>query len=131
MTFRFSSIALILPLLFLLSGCGVRKKNLLNKLRLNMTKDDVVTKMGQPDEIHCPTIHRNGDVEERWEYNLATVGEGKLNRITGQQICGWLLFWPLLCFPSTWESPYEYHSYLLQFINEHLLRWGKKSDFKV
>ena len=130
MTFRFPSILLILPVLVLLSGCGIRNKKVLNKLRLNMTKNEVVDQIGKPDEIYCPTIHRNGDIEDVWEYNLATVDENKLNRGLAQRICGLFLFWPLLCFPSTWESPYEYHIYLLQFINDHLFRWGKKSDFK-
>ncbi len=128
MKMRFSTISLLIPLLFLLSGCGIRKKNLLNKLRLNMTKNDVLLKMGQPDEIHCPTIHRNGDIEAVWEYNLATVDEAKLNQVTSQRLCAWFVFWPLLFFPSTWESPYEYHSYLLKFLNDHLFRWGRKSE---
>ncbi len=125
---KFFSIVAIIGLALALSGCGPRQKKLLNKLSVGMIKREVESKMGKPDEIHCPVTTRRGDVIDIWEYNLATVDREKENRRIAFQLCGWFLFWPLLCFPYAWESSYEYDTYFLKFVNNLLLQWGKRMD---
>lgn len=120
--------ALIIPGIILLPGCGPRRKSLLNKLSTGMSKDTVTSRMGQPDQIRCPLTDRKGNVIDIWEYNLATVDENKENRRVTLQLCGWLLFWPCLCFPAAWDTGYDYDTYLLKFVNHLLAQWGKESE---
>ena len=117
--------------ILLLSGCGVRKKSLLNKLYPRMNKEEVKSTIGKPDEIQCPIIDKKGNVIDIWKYNLATVDENIESRHLTFQLCGWLLFWPLLCFPYAWESPYEYDAYFLKFVNNLLIKWGGRSDIEA
>lgn len=126
----FALLALIMPVLIFVSGCGVRKKSLLLKLSKGMAQSEVRSKIGKPDEIHSSNIDWLGNTTDIWEYSLATVDVHKENRHLTLQLCGWLLFWPLLCFPMTWESPYEYDNYLLEFVNKLLTKWGKESDMR-
>lgn len=126
----FALAALIIPILILVSGCGVRKKSLLLKLSKGMAQSEVKSKIGKPDEILSSTTDLLGNTTDIWEYNLATVDVNKENRHITLQLCGWLLFWPLLCFPMTWESPYDYDSYLLKFVNNFLTKWGRATDMR-
>jgi hypothetical protein len=126
-----SFIGLIMPAMLLLSGCGARKKRLLLKLSPEMTKHEVELKMGRPDAIHSPIYTRNGDVIDIWEYCLATVDEGKKGAKTALQCCGWLLFWPCLCFPQAWQSHYDFEIYFLKFVNNYLSQWGRRYEIDL
>lgn len=124
-------IALILPAMFLLSGC-IRKKDLLLKLSTGMTKNEVESKLGKPDEIHCPIVNSKGDVIDIWEYSLATVDEIKANRRLGVTIGCLLLFPPLAFIPAAcMESEFSYDTYFLKFINNFLSQWGRRSDIEL
>lgn len=130
MNIRFFFIAFIVPAMLLLSGCGIRNKNLLRKLSPGLTKKEVRSKMGKPHEILCPVTNSNGDIIDIWEYSLATVDENQENKRLIFQLGGWFLFWPLLCVPAAWESPYSYDIYFLKFVNELLSKWGRRSDLR-
>lgn len=112
-----------------LSGCGIRKKNLLNALVPNMTKKEVIAKMGKPDTISSPFIDKKGNTIDLWEYSLATVNENQESKQLGATIlscfiCPILAFIPVLCM----ESPYSYEDYFLKFVNSLLSSWGKKAQ---
>lgn len=131
MKIRFSFMSIILPALLILPGCGVRKKNLLLKLSPGMTKKAVEANLGKPDEVYCSTLSSNGDIIDTWVYNLATVDEVQENKRTMFQLGGWLLFWPLLCFPSAWQSPYTFDNYFLKFVNNFLSTWGRSFELDL
>lgn len=107
-----------------LTGC-VRQKDSLLSLSPRMTKREVEQVMGKPDEIRCPVVTPQGDVIDIWEYKLGTINETRLNKKTAFLFCGLFIFWPLLCFPTAWESPYDYSIYFLKFVNNLLVQWGK------
>lgn len=126
----FSFIIFLIVVISLFSGCGVRKRDLLTKLSPGMTKKEVQNKIGKPDEISC-LITKDNKVIDIWKYNLATVDQKVANKRFILQLCGWLLFWPLLLYPATWEYPYNFDNYSLKFINNCLHIWSKSSDLRV
>lgn len=137
-------IGLFLPLLVLLSGCGIKQKKLLNKLSIGMTKVEVKSKMGEPDEIHAPIKDNDGNVVDIWEYNLAAIDENQVVKqfsvsfplallgLSLQFIPGFPLAVALMFSCSSFipaavmESPYHYETYLIKFVNDILAHWGKK-----
>ena len=119
---------IIIPILFLLSGCGVRKKQLLSKISMGMHKEDVKLKIGKPDNIRCPFINKKNEVVDIWEYSLATVDANKEEKQLLVSIFGGIFFWPLLLAIPFMESPYDYEIYCLEFVNDFLFRWGRSSE---
>ena|SRR6185436_7777211 len=121
----------LVPLLVLLSGCGVRKKSLLCKLAPGMSKNMVKQKLGRPDEMSCPLIDDKGNIVEMWYYNLASVDENQQSRVLSATLGTWLLCPPLVFLPGLcMQSPYEYDCYFLEFVNNWLCRWGARADIK-
>ena len=91
---------LLLPLLFV--GC-VTSTNTLYKLNLDMTKQEVVKTMGEPDAARGSMRNKFGGVVEVWEYKLTTT--------------------PTF---GAWESSY----YWLYFYDGKLVQWGKAGDWE-
>lgn len=115
-----------------LSGCGIRKKNLLSALAPGLTKKEVIAKMGKPDTISSPIIDKKGNIIDIWEYSLATVNENQESKqlcavIVLCLLCPILALIPALCM----ESPYSYEDYFLKFVNSLLFSWGKKVDIRI
>lgn len=136
---------LLLPILFLVSGCGVHKKSWLSNISVGMNKKQVKSKMGQPDFVHSSIKDTNGDIIDIWEYELATTNENQFTKrfaasfplsmlslgltlTPGLQLLGLLTsplaYIPLVCM----DSPFEYDTYYLKFINEILSKWGTYLD---
>jgi hypothetical protein len=123
---------MIIPTLFMLAGCGVRKKNLLNSLSAGMSKKEVATKIGKPDSISSPIIDKKGNIIDIWEYSLATVNQNQKTKqlaatIVLALICPITAFIPVVCM----DSPYCYSDYFLKFVNNLLFSWGEKSEMRL
>jgi hypothetical protein len=118
----------LIPAMLILSGCR-RKKSLLLNLSVGMSKNEVKSKIGQPDEILTPMTDSKGNIIEIWEYSLATVDRNQqAKKIVTElglfAICPPLTFIPSLCM----ESEYNYDTYFLKFVNDFLFKWGRRSD---
>jgi len=80
----------------LIFGCATTGNFM--KLRLNMTKSEVIKVMGKPTTSSGSMTNKYGQVEEVWEYR-------KFNE-----------FWP---------SYVEGHYFWLFFLDDELVQWGK------
>lgn len=108
-------------------ACAHRKAAKLVSIRQGMTMGQVSAVLGEPD-ITTSSVDSQGRVIDVWEYSLGIRDEGKHKTKVVMQVCGWLLFWPLLCFPHAWESSWTFETYFLKFVNKMLHKWGKKID---
>ena len=114
MYFRFSSVALIG--LVLLAGCGPQNKSVLYKLNPGLTKKEVVSEIGKPDDVQIPELDGKGNRIDVWEYCLANVD----NRGVLSKVGGWLVFW---------EKPtHNYNMYTLKFVNNYLTTWENRGE---
>ena len=88
----------------LIFGCATTGK--LMKLRLNMTKSEVIKAMGKPTTSRGSMTNKYGQVIEVWEYRTYN---------------GYLA--------SFHEGQYSY--FWLFFSDDELVRWGKAGDWKA
>jgi hypothetical protein len=96
----------ILILIFLiLAGCAPRA-TILSRISLDLTKAEVIQKLGEPQSVRGALKNENGQVLEVWEYRLHRYA-GAIEGL----------------------SPY-YDLYWLYFINDKLVRWGKAGDWE-
>lgn len=118
-----------LVLIILVPACARKKQAAkMLSLRKNMTMGQVCSRLGEPDAIAASCVDREGKEIDVWKYNLGIRDEEKHNTKVMFQVGGWLLFWPLLCFPQAWGSSWNYEEYFLKFVNKLLSSWGRKTD---
>ncbi len=129
-----------------LSGCGIRQKSWLSNLSSGMNKKQVKSKMGQPDFVHTPTTNIKGETIDIWEYELATTDENQWSKQFAASFSLTLMSLTLgfipgfprelyaLTIPISYaplifmDSPYDYNTYFLKFVNDFLSKWGSASD---
>lgn len=128
---QFSLLALVILAAIILPGCGIKQKSSLLKISHGITKNSVESKMGQPDEIHCPIVDKNNHVIDIWEYNLATTDENQWTKNFCVTLLCCLVFLPLVIIPACcMDSPYHYDNYFLKFDNDLLVQWGSRRDIE-
>jgi hypothetical protein len=116
-------------MLLLAPACGRKKQaGQLLSLQKDMTMGQVSLHMGEPDTVAASCVDKKGNEIDIWEYNLGIRDEEMHNTKVLFQVGGWILFWPLLCFPQAWRSSWTYETYFLKFVNKLLAQWGRKAD---
>ena len=91
---------LLLPFLVLICACASTGE--LQKLRLDMTKNEVLNQMGKPDIARGAIRNKYSQVIEVWQYKLTT-----------QPLWG------------AWET----NDYWLYFCDGTLVQWGEAGDW--
>lgn len=125
-----SKILLLLSAILLLSGCGVKKKQLLSSISKGMHKHEIKRKIGKPTETSA-TKNAYGQEIEIWEYELATVDESQRSKRTALTVISVIFFWPGLFALPFMDPKYSYDNYFVEFQNNHVLRWGKSADLSL
>lgn len=118
---------LLLSAVLLLAGCGVQKKQLLSTISKGMHKHEIKKKMGKPTET-SKTKNAYGQEIEAWEYELATVDENQRSKRTTVTVVSVIFFWPGLFVLPFMDPKYSYDNYVVEFQNNHVIRWGKSAD---
>lgn len=119
---------LIIGLCISLVGCATTRR--LQQISLGMTKDEVVTKIGNPTVVRGCITNKHGQVVEVWEYNLRVkqVGVGEVVGKTFLAICTLGIS---LAISHPRERGAEKRDYWLYFINDKLVQWGQAGDWKT
>jgi len=107
-----------------LTGCTASTKQL-KKVSLDMTKEEIIKKIGEPTVVRGAIKNKFGQNIEVWEYKLA---KGKTGKQLGAElfcVVGTLgLASPLLM------SEGEIQNYWLYFYDDKLVQWGQAGDWK-
>lgn len=122
-----SKLLLLLSAVLLLSGCGVKKKQLLSTISKGMQKHEIKQKMGKPAETST-TKNAYGQEIEVWEYELATVNEAQRSKRATLIVISVLCCFPALFALLFMDSKYNYDNYFVEFQNNHVQRWGRSAD---
>ena len=120
-------IASILAFSVLCSGCGVapmRSASRLDDLQLGMDKNEVKSKLGEPDEVRESYENEKGQKIEAWQYELRTISAG--------QAFGNIAF-GVIFYTITWWVPAfkDDKSYWVQFSDDKVFQWGRVGDLQL
>jgi len=98
----FTQFFLVLVILSSVIGCANTGK--LMKLQLDMTKEEVIRAMGEPDAARGSMRNKYDQVIEVWEYLLSKTDDDAFHG---------------------WKTPYW-----MYFYNGRLVQWGEAGDWK-
>lgn len=117
------SMIYMMVLCLALTGCATSQR-VLCKISIDMTKNDVIKKIGFPKVVRDAVKNKSGQTVEIWEYELSTRKAGEFYRD--------LLFTAGtagLLAPITLErSKDQVQNYWLCFYENKLVRWGQAGD---
>jgi len=85
--------------------------------------------MGSPEFVSCPRENDKGETVDLWEYSLYTLDDNADDKKMVVCFVAGLVFWPLLIVFPFMESSYNYETYVLEFVDSLLNRWGRRSEF--
>jgi hypothetical protein len=94
-----------LTILSSLLGCGTTQQ-VLSRISLDMTKEEVTDKIGEPDAVRGSIRNKYGQVVDVWEYRLYQYS----GAIPGMSS--------------------NYDMYWLYFVDNKLAQWGKAGDWQ-
>lgn len=100
-----SKIGLAIIIGLLVQGCATTTK-VLSRISLDMTKSEVVQKIGEPTSVRGSIKNKYDQIIEVWEYRLYQY-PGAIEGLT----------------------PF-YNLYWLYFVNDKLVQWGKAGDWR-
>ncbi len=83
-------------------------------IRLGMTKDQLVTVVGQPDAVRDPTPNERGEMEDIWEFALPS------EVTTGRDVAAEVLTRGF----GSFKDPTAGTRHVFHFINDRLVSWG-------
>lgn len=115
-----------MPSLLILPGCihQFRSPSFMG-LSINMSKDQVIDKLGKPDVVRGSIVNNFDQTIEVWEY---VIDRGKDSRqITAEvllTVCTIGLLGPLFLFTHG-----QMEAYWLYFNNNILAQWGRAGDW--
>ncbi len=102
-------------LMFTLVGCATTHN--LERLSLNMTKDDVRQTVGGPTAVRGSLKNKYGEIVEVWEYELTNRNFFQRFADAEAQLGG---------LPS---AGYGSAAYWLYFVDDRLVQWGQAGDW--
>ena len=117
-------------LIFTLTGCST-SQGVLKKVSLDMTKEQVINKIGSPKAVREAIKDKSGHAIELWEYNLSTRQAGEFYQDVLFTIGTAGIIAPI----AISRSKEQIQSYWLYFYDGKLVQWGQEGtqpgDWKV
>lgn len=118
---------LIVPLsLALLGGCfsTLPKSSQLRQISLDMSKDEVVTALGEPRVVRGSIRNKFNQIVEVWEYTLTLPAKDSAGQIVGKTVTTVIT----LGMGADRFRP-ETKNYWLYFVENKLSQWGEAGDW--
>lgn len=109
----------------LVSGCATSQRTL-RSISLDMTKEEVVAKIGEPTVVRGSIRNKFNQVVEIWEYTLSTRRAGEFFGDTTATVLSLGILGPVLYEKSTNQK----QNYWLYFYDGKLVQWGQAGDWK-
>jgi len=110
----------------MITGCMTTSARKLRNVSLDLTKDEVVRRLGEPTAVRGAIKNQYNQTIEVWEYRLSKSQAGK--------------FWGNLCVsiisfgafaPTAYEdSKSDIRNYWLYFYDGKLVQWGQAGDWE-
>ena len=120
----------IMLLSFMLAGCST-SQGILKKVSLDMTKEQVIDKIGSPKAVREAIKDKSGQTIEIWEYDLSTRQAGEFYQDIVLTIGTAGIAAPM----AISRSKDQVQSYWFYFYNSKLVQWGQAGaqpgDWKV
>ena len=111
--------AYVMLLSFMLAGCST-SQGILRKVSLDMTKEQVINKIGSPKAAREAMKDKSGQTIEIWEYDLSTRQAGEFYQDVIFTIGTAGIAAPM----AVSRSKEQVQSYWLYFYNGKLVQWG-------
>ena len=120
----------ILFLLFIIivfSGCMTTSTRKLREISLDLTKDEVVRRLGEPTAVRGAIKNKYNQNIEVWEYRLSKSQAGKFWGNLGISVLTFGIFAPVVYK----DSQSDITNYWLYFYDGKLVKWGQAGDWKA
>ena len=122
--------AYVMLLSFMLAGCST-SQGILRKVSLDMTKEQVINKIGSPKAVREAIKDKSGHTIELWEYSLSTRQAGEFYQDVIFTVGTAGIAAPM----AVSRSKEQVQSYWLYFYDGKLVQWGQEGaqpgDWKV
>lgn len=120
-------VLLVLCLLSLTKpAVALQKAEVLEKISLGMTKEEVVGEMGPPNVVRGAITNKYDQTVEVWQYTLALPSEDSAGEVVGKSA---LTCITLGVGAATFKPPKR--KYWLYFVDDSLVQWGEAGDWRA
>jgi hypothetical protein len=117
---------IVLLLCLGLSGCMTTSTRKLREISLDLTKDEVVKRLGEPTAVRGAIRNKYNQNIEVWEYRLSKSQAGKFWGDVGASILTFGI-WGIQAYE---DSQSNITNYWLYFYDGRLVQWGQAGDWK-
>jgi hypothetical protein len=117
----------VLLLVMLVTGCAsnLKPSSHLRQVSLGMSKEEVVSVLGEPMVARGAIRNKYNQVVEVWEYTLALPSKDSAGQIAGKTA---LTIFTLGMGAAAFRA--EKKDYWLYFLDDKLVQWGEAGDWK-
>jgi len=120
-------ILFLLAMIIIVSGCITTSTRKLKEISLDLTKDEVVRRLGEPTVVRGAIRNKYNQSVEVWEYRLSKSQAGKFWGNLGVSVLTFGIF-----APAAYEySQRDITNYWLYFYDGKLVQWGQAGDWKA
>jgi hypothetical protein len=109
-----------------LGGCATTSTRNLSKISLDMKKDEVIQRLGEPTVVRGAMKNKFNQTVEIWEYKLSKSQAGKFWGDLGISVATFGIWAPV----AYQDNQNNITNYWLYFYDGKLTQWGQAGDWK-